>query len=53
VREYWVIDADEQITWVHTDPRDDTWSSVVERGPKDELTTAALPGFAIRLGDIE
>jgi hypothetical protein len=30
----------------------DTWSSVVERGPQDVLTTLAVPGFSIRLADI-
>jgi len=53
VREYWVVDANEQITWVHTDPSGDAWSSIVERGPTDELTTTALPGLAVRLSDIE
>jgi Uma2 family endonuclease len=51
VREYWVIDANERITWVHTSPSGETWSSIVERGPEDELTTLAVPGFSIRLAD--
>ena len=52
IREFWVIDANERITWVHTDPSGEGWSSIVERGPKDALTTPALPGFSIRLGEI-
>jgi Uma2 family endonuclease len=52
IREFWVIDADERITWVHTGPTGDGWSSIEERGPKDELTAPALPGFSIRLGEI-
>jgi Uma2 family endonuclease len=52
IREFWVIDANERVTWVHTAPSGDTWSSVVERGPHDVLTTPAVPGFAIRLGDV-
>jgi Uma2 family endonuclease len=52
IREFWVIDANERITWVHTSPSGDTWSSVVERGQQDVLTTPAVPGFSIRLADI-
>jgi len=52
VREFWVIDANDRITWVHTGPSGDGWSSIVERAPQDALTTPALPGFAIRLADI-
>ena len=52
VREFWVIDANDRITWVHTGPSGDGWSSIVERGPQDTLTTPALPGFAIRLADL-
>ena len=52
IREYWVVDALERITWVHAGPSGDGWSSIVERGPGETLTTAALPGFAIRLDQI-
>lgn len=52
VREFWVIDANELTAWIHTDPRGDGWSSIVERGAQDVLTTPVLPGLAIRLGDI-
>ena len=53
VREFWVIDANARTTWVHTGPSGDAWSSIVERGPQDVLTVAALPGFAIRLSEID
>lgn len=53
VREYWLIDADERIAWMHTGPAGEGWSSIVERGPQDLLATDALPGFAIRLADID
>jgi Uma2 family endonuclease len=53
IREFWVIDASERVAWVHTGPSGETWSSIIERGPNDALTTPALPGFSIRLGDIE
>ena len=53
VREFWVVDANERATWVHTGPSGDGWSSVVKCGPQDALTTSALPGFSIRLGEID
>lgn len=53
VREFWVIDAMERSAWVHSGPSGDGWASVVERGPKDVLTTPTLPGFSLRLGEIE
>ena len=53
VQEFWVIDANERITWVHTGPAGDGWSSIIERGPQNALTTAALPGFSIRLDQID
>jgi Uma2 family endonuclease len=53
VREFWVVDANERITWVHTGPSGDGWSSITERGPNDTLATPALPNFAIKLGEID
>jgi Uma2 family endonuclease len=52
IREFWVIDADRRVAWVHTGPTGETWSSIVERGPQDALTTPAVPGFSIRRADI-
>jgi Uma2 family endonuclease len=52
VREFWVVDAAARATWVHTGPNGDGWSSVVEYGPEDVLSTSALPGFSIRLGEV-
>jgi Uma2 family endonuclease len=53
VREFWVIDANERKTWVHTGPSGEGWTSIVERSPTDTLTTDALPGLAVRLADID
>lgn len=53
VQELWMVDANERITWIHTGWSDDGWSSVVERGPNETLTTPALPNFSIRLSDID
>jgi Uma2 family endonuclease len=52
IREYWVIDATGRVTWVYTGPAGEGWTSIVERGPQETLTTDALPGFSIRLADI-
>lgn len=52
IREYWVVDAHERITWVHTGPSGDDWTSIVQYGPAETLTTPAVPGFAIRLDQI-
>jgi Uma2 family endonuclease len=52
VQEFWVIDANERITWIHTGPSGEGWSSIAERGPQEALTTPALPNFSVRLGDI-
>jgi Uma2 family endonuclease len=52
VREFWVIDGNERVAWIHTDPSEGGWGSMVERGPADLLSTPAVPNFSIRLGDI-
>jgi Uma2 family endonuclease len=53
VKEFWVVDANTRSTFVHTGPSGDGWSSIAERGAQDALTTPALPGFSIRLGEID
>ncbi|HTO63280.1 MAG TPA: Uma2 family endonuclease [Bradyrhizobium sp.] len=53
VKEFWVIDANTRSTWVHTGPSGNEWSLVTERGPTEMLTASALPGFSIRLGEID
>ena len=52
VRELWVIDADQRRAYVHTAPMAGAWKSVVERGPRDALSCAAIPGFSVTLGAI-
>jgi Uma2 family endonuclease len=52
VTEFWVVDANEMVTWVHTGPSGDSWTSIVERKPTDALTTPELPGFSVRLSEI-
>jgi Uma2 family endonuclease len=52
VQEFWVVDANERTTWVHTGPSDEGWASIVERGADETLTTPALPKFSIRLSEL-
>ncbi len=52
VQEFWVVDANERITWIHTGPAGEGWSSILELAPTELLTTSALPNFSIRLADI-
>jgi Uma2 family endonuclease len=52
VQEFWVIDANERTTWIHTGPSGEEWSSILERAPTDLLTASVLPNFSIRLADI-
>src|SRR5277367_519158 len=52
VRELWVIDAKQRRTFIHTGPKGEGWSSVVELGPEETLTCSALPGFALRLDEV-
>ena len=52
VRELWVIDASRRCAHIHSEPRDGGWDSIVERGPQDVLSCAAIPGFSAKLGPI-
>jgi Uma2 family endonuclease len=52
VQEFWVVDANERITWIHTGPSGDGWSSIVKRGADETLKTPALPRLAIQLSDV-
>jgi Uma2 family endonuclease len=52
VRELWVVDAARRVTFVHQGPQGEGWRSVIERGPDEALTVAALPGFSIRLATV-
>src|ERR1700730_2840918 len=53
VRKFWVVDANERATWVHTGPSGDGWSSVVNGGPADALSKRLEPGYSIKLGAID
>jgi Uma2 family endonuclease len=53
VPEFWVIDANERMAWIHRGPNGDSWSSITQRGATDPLTASVLPDFALRLADID
>ena len=53
VQEFWVVDANERIAWVHTGPTPTAGprsSSVVLT---TRSTTPALPGFSVKLGELD
>jgi Uma2 family endonuclease len=52
VQELWVIDASRRRTHVHTAPKAGAWTQIVELGPDDPLTCAAIPGLSVKLGAI-
>ena len=52
VQQFWVVDAAARRTYVHSAPSGETWTTTSERGPEDELSHPALPGFALRLADV-
>jgi Uma2 family endonuclease len=52
VNELWVIDGERRRAFIHSGPEAAGWRAIVERGPDDTLTSAALPGFSARLGSI-
>ena len=52
VNELWVIDAVQRRTFIYSGPEANEWRTIVERGPDDTLTSAALPEFSVRLGSI-
>ena len=52
VQEFWVVDANERVTWMHAGPSADEWSSTVKRGPDETLTTSVLPSFALTLSEV-
>jgi Uma2 family endonuclease len=53
VRELWVVDANERIAWIYPQPSTNGWTSIVERGPDEVLTTPALPNLSVKLRGLE
>lgn len=51
MNEFWVVDANERVTFIHQRPSEQGWASVVRKGPDELLTLAALPSFSMKLRD--
>jgi Uma2 family endonuclease len=51
VREYWVVDANERVAFIHQGPSEAGWASVTRMGPEEVLACAAVPEFGYRLMD--
>ena len=49
ISEYWIVDAETQIAYVHRGPHGDEWDVVNELHATDKLTTPCLPSFAFML----
>ena len=53
VREFWVVDVNERITWIHSAPSAEGWASITMRNPDEGLTSPILPNFTIKLSEID
>jgi Uma2 family endonuclease len=51
VREYWVVDANERVAFIHLSPGATGWASVARKRPEEVLACAAVPEFKFRLAD--
>jgi len=52
VREYWVIDANERLAWIHTGASERGWASVLRKDAGETLTFAGAPGFSMCLASL-
>jgi Uma2 family endonuclease len=53
VRELWVIEAEHRVTTIHRNPIDGEWTSTERLGPEASLAHSALPGWSVRLVDLD
>ena len=54
VRELWVVNAANRVTWVHKQPGiDGSWGSIEERPADSALSTHVLRRLEIRMADLE
>jgi Uma2 family endonuclease len=51
VQEYWVVDANERLAFIHTGPSETGWASATRKGPEVTLSCAMAPEFNYRLAD--
>jgi Uma2 family endonuclease len=54
IAEYWVIDTNRQITWVHRQPKTEGFADIIMVAADEELRplASALGGFGLRLLDV-
>jgi Uma2 family endonuclease len=52
VRELWVVDATTRKTFMHCEPREIGWGTIVEKAPDEALRCDVIPNFSIRLADV-
>jgi Uma2 family endonuclease len=54
IREFWVVDADSRLTWVHRQPQaDGNWGSVDMVAPDIGVSPEAMAGVAIRMAELD
>ncbi|QGM98868.1 Uma2 family endonuclease [Methylocystis parvus] len=51
VREYWVVDANQRVAFIHKGPKAEGWAGVTKKSAEDVLACAAVPEFRFRLVD--
>lgn len=51
LQEYWVVDANERVAFVHHGPNETGWAKVTRKGPDETLSCVAAPEFKFRLAD--
>jgi Uma2 family endonuclease len=51
VREYWVVDANERVAFIHRGPTEAGWASVTRKGADEILCCDAVPDFGFRLAE--
>lgn len=52
IADYWVIDADRLIAWVHRAPSASGYAEIREHGPQDAISPLAAPALRITLGEL-
>jgi Uma2 family endonuclease len=52
IEDYWVVDADRLITWVHRKPSDEGFGEVREFAPIEAVSPLAAPSLSIRMSEL-
>lgn len=51
LQEYWVVDANERVAFVHQGPSEAGWARMTRKGSDETLSCLSIPGFQFRLAD--